>query len=418
MFEFKIRHKSKKSKARIGSFSTPHGSISTPVFMPVGTVGAVKTMMPRELKELGSQIVLGNTYHLYLRPGDKLIKKLGGLHKFMNWNLPILTDSGGYQAFSLGERKRNFKDQILNLKSKSNDKILETTTGAKFTEKGVEFRSHIDGSKHFISPERSIEIQENLGADIIMAFDHVPPADRAKSQIGEATNRTHRWLDRCIGAKKHKDQALFPICQGGQFKDLREKSAKFIKDLNLPGNAIGGVSVGEKKEKIYQVTEWCTNILPENKPRYLMGIGYPEDICRVVKLGIDMFDCVLPTRLARHGNVWVKRGQKSDTRSQLKEAGSQMEEARGQRPEARIRELEGLNYSYEQVDLLKRKNLSNKPIDKTCPCPACQGFSRLYLNHLLKEREPLGIHLLTIHNLHFTHNLVRDIKKAIRENRF
>lgn len=398
MFNYKITKKSNISKSRTGIFTTPHGAIRTPVFMPVGTVGAVKTMMPSELKSLGSQIILGNTYHLYLRPGDKLIKKLGGLQKFTAWNKPMLTDSGGFQVFSLGEGKNNSPRNNRSLDRF--DKLTASKLGmtplkkSKIEESGVTFYSHLDGSKHFISPEKSIEIQENLGGDIIMAFDHVAPADASKQEVKDAMERTHRWLVRCIKAKKRSDQALFPICQGGQFRDLREKSANFVKELDSPGNAIGGVSVGEKKEKIYEVTEWCTDILPENKPRYLMGIGYPEDICKVVKLGIDMFDCVLPTRLARHGNVWIK---------------SKSKKAIG---------LEGLDYKYEQVALSKTKNLSSDPIDKNCQCPACQGFSRIYLNHLLKEREPLGIHLLSVHNLYFTHQLVRDIRSRIKENKF
>jgi len=381
MFEFKILHSSKKSMARLGTFSTPHGLINTPVFMPVGTVGAVKTMMPSELDSLGAEIILGNTYHLYLRPGDKIIKKIGGLEKFTTWNKPMLTDSGGFQVFSLsGVKERG-------LKQKPKPRTI--------TEKGVNFYSHLDGSKHFISPEKSIEIQENLGADIIMSFDQVPPANAPKSEVSAATERTHRWLKRCIKSKKRHDQALFPIVQGGQFKDLREKSADLVSSLNLPGNAIGGVSVGERKEKIYEVTKWCTEILPKNKPRYLMGIGYPEDICAVVKLGVDMFDCVLPTRLARHGNVWIKSLSKDATK------------------------LDGLSHSYKQVDILKAKNTSSGRIDNECGCPTCEGgFSRIYLNHLLKEQEPLGIHLLTIHNLYFTFNLVREIRKSIRENKF
>jgi len=383
MFKYKITNKSTVSKARTGVFTTPHGAINTPVFMPVGTVGAVKTMTPADLNEVGSQIILGNTYHLYLRPGDNEIKKAGGLHGFNNWKKPILTDSGGYQAFSLGEGKRN-------------SKTLRDVPSAKFSEKGVTFYSHIDGSKHFISPEKSMEIQENLGADIIMAFDHVAPADASKTDLEKATERTHRWLDRCINAKKRNDQALFPICQGGQFKDLRETSARYISNLDQPGNAIGGVSVGESKEKIYEVTDWCTDILPENKPRYLMGIGYPEDIAKVVALGVDMFDCVLPTRLARHGVVWVKK------------------DSRDQNPDSKIIKLHGLNYSYEQIDLTKRKNISNEPISDKCDCYACKNkFSRFYIAHLIKENEPLGIHLTTIHNLRFTHKLVEDIKDLI-----
>lgn len=398
MFSFKIQQKSKISKARTGIFQTPHGPINTPVFMPVGTVGAVKTMMPSELEKLGSEIILGNTYHLYLRPGDKLIKKLGGLQKFTAWNRPMLTDSGGFQVFSLGEGKK------IKGNNRSLDKLgMTPLKNSKIEESGVTFYSHLDGSKHFISPEKSIEIQENLGADIIMAFDHVPPADAPKDDVLEAMQRTHRWLERCIKAHKRKDQALFPICQGGQFKDLREESAKLIGSLDLPGNAIGGVSVGEKKEKIYEVTNWCTDILPQEKPRYLMGIGYPEDICKVVKLGIDMFDCVLPTRLARHGVVWVKK--KLKTKSEKLKTNNTIP-------------LVGLDYGYEQIDLSKAKNLSKDPIDKSCECPACQGFSRIYLNHLLKEQEPLGIHLLTIHNLYFTHKLVNDIREKIKEDKF
>jgi queuine tRNA-ribosyltransferase len=305
----------------------------------------------------------------------------------------MLTDSGGFQVFSLSGSKDIGAKQEPGL-------MANRQKPRKLTEEGVTFYSHLDGSKHFISPEKSIKIQENLGADIIMAFDHVPSADASKKEAEQAMERTHRWLQRCIKAKKLKSQALFPICQGGQFKDLRLESANFIKSLDLPGNAIGGVSVGEKKEKIYEVTRWCTDILPESKPRYLMGIGYPEDICRVIKLGIDMFDCVLPTRLARHGNVWVKKEYRIKNTEYSKN-------------------LPGMDYGYEQVDLLKKKNLSAGPIDKKCTCPACRGgFSRIYLNHLLKERETLGMHLLTIHNLYFTFNLVSDITGKIPKNTF
>lgn len=387
MFEFKIKIKSNKSKARIGKFITPHGEIETPVFMPVGTVGAVKTMTPDDLKNVGSQIILGNTYHLYLRPGDKQIKKIGGLHSFNKWSKPILTDSGGFQVFSLGENsKRIFKE----------NKIKPAT----ISDKGVVFHSHINGSKHFIGPEESIKIQENLGADIIMSFDECPPADSSYEKVEQAVLRTNEWLSRCIKAKKRTDQALFPICQGGTYKDLREASARHIASLDLPGNAIGGVSVGEKKDKIYEVTDWCTNVLPATKPRYLMGIGYPEDIARVISLGIDMFDCVLPTRLARHGVVWVKT-------------------AINQKSKTGTKKLHGLNYGYRQIDLTKKKNSANTPIDKTCDCYSCKtGFSRDYIAHLIKENEPLGIHLTTIHNLRFTHNLVTDIKNLIKAKKF
>jgi queuine tRNA-ribosyltransferase len=359
----------------MGVFSTPHGEIETPVFMPVGTVAAVKTMSPDDLKQAGAQIILANTYHLYLRPGDSRIRKLGGLHNFMKWNGPILTDSGGYQVFSLS--------------AKGLERGATKIKSAKISERGVKFYSHLDGSEHFLTPESSIKIQENLGSDIVMAFDECPPVgDRSK--VKSAMERTHRWLIRCVRAKKRRDQALFPICQGGTFKDLRIASAKFINDLDLPGNAIGGVSVGEPKAKIYKVADWCTDILTEGKPRYLMGIGYPEDIVEVVKRGIDMFDCVLPTRLARHRIAWVKS-------------------RRGIR-------LGGLGFGYEQIDLSKSKYQSDKQkLDESCDCYTCKtGFSRSYLRHLMSENEPLGIHLMTIHNLRFVFNLVEKIKSSIK----
>lgn len=378
MFEFKISKKSKSSKARIGELITSHGEIKTPVFMPVGTVGAVKTMRPDELESIGAQIILGNTYHLYLRPGDKFIKKAGGLHNFEKWNKPMLTDSGGFQVFSLGEKALA-------------DKKLNNLKPAKISDRGVKFFSHLDGSEHFFTPEKSIQIQENLGADVIMAFDECPPATATEQEVEKAVERTHKWLDQCIRVKKRKDQALAPICQGGMFKHLRQKSAQYINSKNMPINAIGGVSVGESKENIYKVTDWCTDILDENKPRYLMGIGYPEDIAKVITLGIDMFDCVLPTRLARHGVVWVR----SSNRGAI--------------------ELENLKVGYEQIDITKG-NQSKKlePISTDCNCATCsRGYSKAYIAHLIKEKEPLGIHLLTIHNLKFVIDLVEEIKSTI-----
>jgi len=351
--------------------------------MPVGTVAAVKTMSERDLKEIGAQIILSNTYHLYLRPGDKHIKKAGGLHGFMGWDRPILTDSGGFQVFSLGESKAHKRGQQ-NVKS------------AKITDRGVEFYSHLDGSKHFFDAKKSISIQENLGADIIMAFDQCPPADCSKQELVKAVTRTHDWLLKALKAQTRKDQVLVPICQGGTDRGLREQSAKFINDLNQPINAIGGVSVGEKKKDIYEVTSWCTQILNEKKPRYLMGIGYPEDIVEVVKLGIDMFDCVLPTRLARHGVFW----QKSKKTEGI--------------------ELEGLKYNYMQVDIKQSKWKEDfSPLDENCDCYACKkGFSRSYLRHLIFENEVLGIHLLSTHNLRFLTRLTEDIKLAIAQNMF
>lgn len=383
MFEYKISAKSKKSKARIGVLQTPHGEIETPVFMPVGTVGAVKTMSERDLREIGTQIILANTYHLYLRPGDKLIKKAGGLHKFIGWEGPILTDSGGFQVFSLGEGKAHKRGQQ-NVKS------------AKITDGGVEFYSHLDGSRHFFDAKKAVSIQENLGADIIMAFDQCPPADCSHQDLVEAVKRTHNWLLQALRARKRKDQVLVPICQGGRDKKLRGESAEFINNLNQPINAIGGVSVGEKKEDIYAVTSWCTEILDENKPRYLMGIGYPEDIVEVVKLGIDMFDCVLPTRLARHGVFWQKVSKQEGI------------------------ELIDLKYNYFQIDLkLAKWKEDFSPLDKNCDCYACvKGFSRSYLRHLVFENEVLGIHLLSQHNLRFLARLTEDIKDRTRKNFF
>jgi len=379
MFRYKIIKKSKASKARIGIFTTPHGVIETPAFIPVGTVGAVKTMQPDELEENGAQIILGNTYHLHLRPGEKLIKKAGGLHKFIKWDGPILTDSGGYQVFSLSQGDERGENDCFK-------KACSTFRQAKISERGVTFFSHLDGSKHFIGPKESIKIQEDLGADIIMAFDDCTPSGVSKEAARKSMQRSHRWLKGCVKAKKRKDQALFPICQGSIFKDLRGESAKEISSYDLPGFAIGGVSVGESKEKIYQVADWCTDILPEDKPRYLMGIGYPEDIIEVIKRGVDMFDCVLPTRLARHGVVWI---------------GSQS------------------NHGYVSLDLRKSKSRGDlKPLDPSCDCYTCKtGFSRSYLKHLVSEREPLGIHLLTIHNLRFVFNLIENIKDLIRRGK-
>lgn len=383
MFEYKILTKSKKSGARIGLFSTPHGDIETPVFMPVGTVGAVKTMTPDDLKKSGAQIILANTYHMYLRPGEAVVKKAGGLHKFTGFDGPILTDSGGFQVFSLG------KDSI---SSRSGAKVKN----AKISEDGVTFYSHIDGSKHFLTPEKSIKIQEDLGADIIMAFDDCAPAGISDDELKLSVERTHRWLERCINSKSRKDQALFPICQGGTNLKLREQSAKFIKKFDTPGYAIGGVSVGEAKESIYEVSRFCAGLLDENKPRYLMGIGYPEDIVNIVRHGIDMFDCVLPTRLARHGVVWVKDYCKN------------------------AKKLLGLEYGYRQVDLTKSNQKDNfLPIDEKCGCYACKNrFSVVYIRHLISEDEPLGIHLTTLHNLKFVIDLVGDLKSAIKVGKY
>lgn len=376
-FSFQINKTSNVSRARAGVIATPHGVIETPQFMPVGTVGAVKSMSPKELQQLGAQIILANTYHLYLRPTDKTIKDLGGLHKFMNWPKPILTDSGGYQVFSLSES---------GLKRGGDIKIKP----AKITDKGVQFYSHLDGTKHFIGPKESIAIQENLGSDIIMAFDQCPSTDSSKDEVSKAVARTNQWLKVCFEVKSRNDQLLVPICQGGIFEDLRDESIKNILKYESPVYAIGGVSVGESKEKIYSVIDYCTKKMPESSARYAMGLGYPEDVVEIIKSGVDIFDCVLPTRLARHGHAWIKV---------KKGAGIA---------------LGNLDYDYKQIDL--RKSIyreSGDPISTQCGCEACSGFSSAYLHHLVKEREILGVRLLTTHNLQFILDMVKDIRENI-----
>ncbi|MEZ4087765.1 MAG: tRNA guanosine(34) transglycosylase Tgt [Candidatus Gracilibacteria bacterium] len=372
MFDFSIQQEG-QGHERIGKFITPHGEIETPVFMPVGTKATVKTMKPEELKEIGSQIILANTYHLYLRPGHKLVAKMGGLHKFMNWDGPILTDSGGYQVFSLGL-------------GSSGQKL------AKVKEDGVEFRSFLDGSKHFFSPKKVMEIEHDLGADIIMAFDECPPAGANKRYAKESMDRTHRWVKECkeehekLVKESGKQQALFPIIQGGMFEDLRIESTKFMVDLDLPGIAIGGLAVGEPRETTWAMVDAILPYLPKDKPRYIMGIGTPEDITQAVKRGIDMFDCVLPTRLGRHGTVFTVRDGEN-----------------------------GPQHIQEHI-----KNESNKestdPIDPTCDCYACQNYTRAYLRHLIMENEILGIHLLSLHNIRFLHNHVQKLKAEIRQS--
>lgn len=318
--------------------------------MPCGTKGAVKTLTPDELRAIGCEIILGNTFHLMLRPSGEVIEKMGGLQKWTSWKGPMLTDSGGFQVFSL-ERLRKIDDN------------------------GVTFQSPIDGSTHFLTPEKSIEIQQQLGADIIMAFDECAPGDADHDHAERAMKRTHDWLLRSIKAKKRTDQALFPIVQGGIYKDLREQSARFIAEIDAPGYAIGGVAVGEPKPYMMEVLDIVSPILPSNKPHYLMGIGEPVDILESVQRGIDMFDCVMPTRLARHGNFWTKHGRRDITKSILAE--------------------------------------SSEPLNKGCSCYTCKNFTCSYLRHLMIEKEILGHRLLTIHNLFFLLELMRNIRKNI-----
>jgi len=351
MFEYEIL--ATQGRARAGVFHTPHGDLQTPLFAPVGTQAAVKAVTPAQLAELGATLVLSNTYHLYLRPGDDLVAEMGGLHEFMGWRQPVLTDSGGFQVFSLSDTRQVDED-------------------------GVTFRSHIDGSTHRFTPERSIAIQENLGADIIMAFDEcADPYERA--YIEQAMERTHRWAERSLAAHKRPDQALFGIVQGGVFPDLREASAEFIASLGFPGHAIGGLSVGETKDEMHAMLDIVTAILPEDKPRYLMGVGTPEDLINGVARGVDIFDCVLPTRLARHHAVFS--------------------------PEGRLN-LMNAKFARDQ-----------RPIDEACACYTCRTFTRAYLRHLIVAKEFLAGTLLSIHNLHALISMVKDIRKAIIEGR-
>ena len=355
MFNFELLKESKDSEARLAEITTSHGSIETPIFMPVGTQATVKAMSSRELKEINSQIILANTYHLYLRPGDELIKKAGGLHDFMSWDRPILTDSGGFQVFSLSDMR-------------------------EIKEEGVYFRSHLDGSKHFISPEKSMQIQKNLGSDIVMAFDECPPYPAEKSYVEKSLNRTLRWAERSKKEMENSEQALFGIIQGGVYPELRKKSVKEMTKLNFPGYSIGGVSVGEPKEEIYKILNYTTPLMPKDKPRYLMGVGTPEDLLEGVYYGIDMFDCVMPTRIARHGQVFTAEGR-----------------------------LTVRNATYAE---------DFNPLDSDCDCHVCQNYSRAYIRHLLKRNEILGVRLTSYHNLYFMLKFSEKIRKAIREDKF
>ena len=353
---YDLLKKDTKTKARRGVVHTPHGDIQTPVFMPVGTQAAVKAMSPEEVKEMGADIILSNTYHLYLRPGHDIVREAGGLHKFMNWDRAILTDSGGFQVFSLGALR-------------------------KISEEGVKFRSHIDGSAHMITPEKSIEIQNALGSDIMMAFDECAPYPADRSYVKNSLERTTRWLKRC--KDYHKDverQSLFGIMQGGMYKDLRKQSADEIVDLDLPGYAIGGLSVGEPKELMLDILDDCVDYLPQDKARYLMGVGSPDYLFEGVERGIDMFDCVLPTRIARHGLAMTSHG-----RVNIK------------------------NARYER---------DFEPLDSECDCYTCRNYSKAYLRHMFKSGEMLSAMLLSNHNLHFLLNMMENIRKSIEEDRF
>lgn len=344
----------REGNARAGEFVTPHGMIPTPIFAPVGTQATVKAVTPSQLDEINANLILANTYHLYLRPGDELIRDLGGLHRFMNWDKPILTDSGGYQVFSQAETR-------------------------KVDEDGVTFKSHVDGSTHRFTPEKSIAIQENLGADIIMTFDECSDPNQPGYSI-EAMRRTHLWAERSLKAHRRKDQALFGIIQGGISPDLRIQSAEFITSLDYPGYAIGGLSVGESKDQMHAMLDIVEPLLPENKPRYLMGVGSPEDLINGILRGIDIFDCVLPTRLARHQAAFTMHGR-----------------------------INLLNAIFSR---------DPKPIDETCGCYTCRNFSRAYLRHLIIAKEMLSATLLSIHNLFTLLEITRKSRMAIQAGKF
>lgn len=353
--KYNLIKKEKNTKARLATIETPHGTVNTPMFMPVGTLATVKFLSPEDLKAINSQVILSNTYHLWLRPGADIVAEAGGLHKFMNYDGPILTDSGGFQVFSLGKIR-------------------------KIVEEGVHFKNHLNGAPLFLTPEVSIDVQNKLGADIIMSFDECPPYPATYEYMKESIDRTVRWAKR--GKEAHKrphDQALFGICQGGEFTDLRKYHAEQMVALDFPGYSIGGTSVGEPKDVMYKMIEDTIEYLPEDKPRYLMGVGSVDGLFEGVIRGVDMFDCVLPTRIARHGSAMTSLG-----RVNIK------------------------NQTYER---------DFSPLDPNCDCEACKNYTKAYLRHLIKTNEGLGMRLLSIHNLRYLLKLMEDIREAIKEDR-
>lgn len=351
MFNFEVLKKDKSSAARLGKIHTSHGEFETPVFMPVGTQGTVKTLTPEELYSIGVNIILSNTYHLYLRPGEDLVQEAGGLHRFMNWNRSVLTDSGGFQVFSLSGLRQ-------------------------ITDDGVWFSSHIDGSRHFFTPEKVMDIEEKLGADIIMCFDECAPYPCTYEEAEKAVERTSCWARRCHQAHGCKEQALFGIIQGSVFPDLRIRSAHEITAMNFPGYAIGGLSVGEDKAHMYSILDMVNDLLPSDRPRYLMGVGTPEDLLEGVMRGVDMFDCVLPTRIARHGVAFTAQGK----------------------------------------IVVRNANFAKdfRPLDTECECYVCQNYTRAYIRHLIKAGEILALRLLSYHNIYFLTKLMENIKSAIK----
>ena len=354
-FSFELVNVCSKTGARAGILTTPHGIIETPIFMPVGTNSTVKMLTMEQVEGTGAQIILANSYHLFLKPGHKLVEKFGGIHKWANWNKPVLTDSGGFQVFSLANLR-------------------------KITEDGVSFKDAKDGTEYFISPEKSMEIQESIGADIIMAFDECCPYPCSYDEAKSAMERTHRWLKRCFDARTNDTQALFPIVQGSFYPELRKLSAEYCSSFDAVGYAIGGVSVGEPTDLKHEFTEMTAKLLPADKPRYLMGVGTPEDLLDGILRGIDMFDCVLPTRNARHGSFFTNQGRK----------------------------------------IIKNKEFEfdDRPLDEQCDCYACRNHSRAYIRHLFRVQEPTAATLMSIHNIKFLIDLVKEARKSIINNEF
>lgn len=353
--KYNLLHKEKNTKARLGTIETNYGTYETPMFMPVGTLANVKTLVPEELKEAGSGIILSNTYHLWLRPGEDIVDKAGGLHKFMNWDGPILTDSGGFQVFSLAKPK-------------------------DITEEGVHFKSHIDGRKLFLTPEISIEIQNKLDSDIAMSFDECPPYPVTYDYMKRSVDRTLRWAKRGKDVHANEMQSLFGIVQGGEFEDLRRYSAEETVKMDFDGYSIGGTSVGEGKDVMYKMIDYAIPYIPENKPRYLMGVGDPLDLLEGIERGIDMFDCVLPTRLARHANAFTRTGKINLKNAKFKDDFT--------------------------------------PVDPECDCYTCKNYSRAYIRHLMTSKEALGGRLLSIHNIRFLIKMTEEIRESIEEDRY
>ncbi len=354
-FYYELKHVCKQTGARYGILHTPHGDFETPIFMPVGTQATVKTLTVEEVEQVSDGLILGNTYHLWLQPGDDIVKMHGGIRGFMKWNHALLTDSGGFQVFSLSNIR-------------------------KITEEGVHFRHHKSGEKLFLSPEKAIEIQNNLGADIIMSFDECPPFHESYEYMKDSVERTIRWAKRGKDAHKNPEtQALFGIVQGGPHKDLRKMCLEELMKIDFPGYSIGGLSVGESKEEMYEMLEYLKTIMPEDKPRYLMGVGSPDDLVIGAMNGVDMFDCVLPTRIARHGTAMTSHGK-----------------------------VVIKNKEYER---------DMRPLDEECDCYVCKNYTRSYLRHLIKAEETLGARLLTYHNLYFLKNLMKSIREAIQNDR-